>query len=152
MMKMCTLMKRVASAQDLRFNTLLLRLHLKHENLTHESPACESWENVERQLRQLLSELWTTFGRHACKGKRRFIKWGEYECDDESDSETEFKCGCDITFFLYINDIANSSEKLSFKLFASDTNIFISSKDPRELERTINAELIKVKKKWTGVM
>ena len=78
--------------------TLLLRLHPKHENLTREiSPACESWEDVDPQFRQLLGELWSTFGRHACKGKRRFIEWGGYESDDESDSETENKCGCSIT-------------------------------------------------------
>ena len=54
-----------------------------------------------------------------------------------------------LLFLLYINDITNSSEKLSFQLFADDTNIFFSSSDPKELERTVNAELIKVK---TGVM
>ena len=51
-----------------------------------------------------------------------------------------------LLFLLYINDITNSSEKLSFRLFADDTNIFFSSNDPKELERTVNAELIKVKK------
>ena len=51
-----------------------------------------------------------------------------------------------LLFLLYENDITNSSEKLSFRLFAEDTNIFISSSDPKELERTVNAELIKVKK------
>ena len=51
-----------------------------------------------------------------------------------------------LLFLLYVNDITNSSEKLSFRLFAEDTNIFFSSSDPKELERTVNAELIKVKK------
>lgn len=55
-----------------------------------------------------------------------------------------------LLFLLYINDITNSSEKLSFRLFADDTNIFFSSSDPKELERTINAELIKVKN-WCNV-
>ena len=50
-----------------------------------------------------------------------------------------------LLFLLYINDITNSFEKLSFPLFADDTNIFFSSSDPKELERTVNAELIKVK-------
>ena len=51
---------------------------------------------------------------------------------------------------LYISDITNSSEKLSFRLFADHTNIFFSSSDPKELERTVNAELIKVKN-WCNV-
>ena len=53
-----------------------------------------------------------------------------------------------LLFLLYINDITNSSEKLWFRLFADDTNIFFSSSDPKELERTVNAELIKVKNWW----
>ena len=77
--------------------TLLLLLNPKHENLTQESPACESWEDVDPQFRQLLGDLWSTFGRHACKGTRCFIEWGGYESDDESNSETENKCGCNIT-------------------------------------------------------
>ena len=51
-----------------------------------------------------------------------------------------------LLFFLYINNITNSSRKLSFQLFVDDTNIFFSSSDPKELERIVNAELIKVKK------
>ena len=51
-----------------------------------------------------------------------------------------------LLFLLYINDIINSSENLSFRLFADDTSIIFSLIDPKELERTVNAELIKVKK------
>ena len=47
-------------------------------------------------------------------------------------------------FLLYINDIANSSEVLKFFLFADDTAIFLSHKDPKKLEEIMNAELIKV--------
>ena len=55
-----------------------------------------------------------------------------------------------LLFLLYTNDITNSSKKLSFRLFAADTSIFFSSNDPKELERTVNAELIKVKN-WCNV-
>ena len=55
-----------------------------------------------------------------------------------------------LLFLLYINNINNPSEKLSFRLFADDTNIFFSSSDPKELERTVNAELMKVKN-WCNV-
>ena len=55
-----------------------------------------------------------------------------------------------LLFLLYINDISNSSEKLSFRLFADDTNVFVSSSNPKELEETINTELTRVKT-WCDV-
>ena len=50
-----------------------------------------------------------------------------------------------LLFLLYINDIANSSKKLSFRLFADDTNVFTSSKSQHELQSIMNHELILVK-------
>ena len=50
-------------------------------------------------------------------------------------------------FLLYINDISNSSDKLSFRIFADDTNIFASSNNAKELENTMNMELINVKRR-----
>merc|ERR1712013_573928 len=47
-------------------------------------------------------------------------------------------------FLLYINDIAESSDVLKFYLFADDTAIFLSHKDPKTLETIMNQELIKV--------
>ena len=47
-------------------------------------------------------------------------------------------------FLLYINDIALSSKKLSFYLFADDTTILHSEKDIDTLEKTINDELVHV--------
>ena len=47
-------------------------------------------------------------------------------------------------FLLYINDIANSSTVLKFYLFADDTTIFLSHKDPRQLEEILNRELVHV--------
>ena len=47
-------------------------------------------------------------------------------------------------FLLYINDIAESSDILKFYLFADDTAIFLSHKDPKTLETIMNQELIKV--------
>lgn len=38
-----------------------------------------------------------------------------------------------LLFLLYINDIPNSSYKLSFHIFADDTNIFASSYNAKEL-------------------
>ena len=50
-----------------------------------------------------------------------------------------------LLFLIYINDIATSSDKLSSRLFANDTNVFASSKNLKELESTMNQELQKVK-------
>ena len=45
---------------------------------------------------------------------------------------------------LYVNDIFKSSEKLSFILFADDTNIFYQHKDMKVMTETLNYELKKV--------
>ena len=48
-------------------------------------------------------------------------------------------------FLIYINDLPNCSEFLSFKIFADDTNLFASAKDIKSLELQMNLELKKVK-------
>ena len=60
----------------------------------------------------------------------------------------EMKCGVPqgstlgpLLFLLYINDIANSSEKLMFRIFADDTNIFYAGSNAKDLQTTINKEL-----------
>ena len=50
-----------------------------------------------------------------------------------------------VLFFIYINDLPNTSEALTFRVFADDTNVFASSCDPKNLETLIYAELRKVK-------
>ena len=49
-----------------------------------------------------------------------------------------------LLFVIYINDFHRSSEKLSFILFADDSNLFFSHPDPNILARTVNEELKKV--------
>ena len=46
-----------------------------------------------------------------------------------------------LLFLLYINDLPNISKKLTFFLFADDTNIYYESNDLIELEKTVNHEL-----------
>ena len=46
-----------------------------------------------------------------------------------------------LLFLIYINDLPNISSKLSFFLFADDTNIYYESDSLIELEKTINKEL-----------
>ncbi len=46
-----------------------------------------------------------------------------------------------LLFLIYINDLPNISSKLSFFLFADDTNIYYESTNLLELEKTVNKEL-----------
>ena len=46
-----------------------------------------------------------------------------------------------LLFLLYINDLPNFSEKLSFRIFADDTNIFFTGSNPNEVEFTMNEEI-----------
>ena len=46
-----------------------------------------------------------------------------------------------LLFLIYINDLPNVSNKLSFFLFADDTNIYYESNNLQELEKTVNKEL-----------
>ena len=50
----------------------------------------------------------------------------------------------------YINGLPNSSEKLSFKIIADDTNVFASARDLKTLEHVMNSELAKVKR-WCDI-
>ena len=47
---------------------------------------------------------------------------------------------------IYVNDIHNSSDKLSFYLFADDTNLLYADKNLKSLEETVNHDnkLLKV--------
>ena len=49
-----------------------------------------------------------------------------------------------LLFILYINDLCNTSEVLKYILFADDTSIFMSHKDPVVLESVFNNELVNV--------
>ena len=51
-----------------------------------------------------------------------------------------------LLFLLYINDLPNSSSKLSFRLFADDANIFYASKILDEIESVMNEEFKNVLK------
>ena len=50
-----------------------------------------------------------------------------------------------LLFLIYINDLPRSSKKLTFYLFADDTNIYYESNNPDLLQQTVNKELKKVK-------
>jgi hypothetical protein len=46
-----------------------------------------------------------------------------------------------LLFLLYINDMPNCSKKLSFRIFADDTNVFYSCKSVGEIEIVMNEEI-----------
>ena len=49
-----------------------------------------------------------------------------------------------LLFLLYMNDIQESSDKLSFYLFADDTNILFAYKNLKSFEFDVNHKLNKV--------
>ena len=49
-----------------------------------------------------------------------------------------------VLFIIYINDFCKSSDVLSFILFADDSNLFYSNKNPNTLVNVVNSELSKV--------
>ena len=49
-----------------------------------------------------------------------------------------------LLFLLYVNDLPNASDILSFILFADDTNLFLASNDPTRVGYLLNSELEKV--------
>ena len=52
-----------------------------------------------------------------------------------------------LLFLIYINDLPNASKRLTFYLFADDTNIYHESQDFANLTKTVNKEL-RLVKKW----
>ena len=49
-----------------------------------------------------------------------------------------------LLFLIYVNDIFMASDKLTFYLFADDTNLLYADKNLKSLETIVNCELIKV--------
>ena len=50
-----------------------------------------------------------------------------------------------VLFLIYINDLPNCSNALTFRIFVDDTNVFASARDLKVLEKIVNSELKKVK-------
>jgi hypothetical protein len=75
--------------------------------------------------------------------RKQFVLYNQHQSPTSS-----IKCGVPqgsilgpLLFLLYINDLPSYSSKLKFIMFADDTNIIYSHKDPKLLESTLNKEL-----------
>ena len=77
------------------------------------------------------------------RNRTQFVKIDENEFSMET-----ITCGVlqgstlgPLLFLFSINDLPNSSEKLSFRIFADDTNFFFTGSNPNEVEFTMNEEI-----------
>ena len=85
-------------------------------------------------------------------GRKQYVS-----VNGSNSSHLSFTCGVPqgsvlgpLLFLLYINDLPLASSKLSFYLFADDTNIYNEAESLKQLQSVVNKELKKVKK-WLDV-
>ena len=90
--------------------------------------------------------------RSYLSGRKQFVEY-----NGASSSQSNIVCGVPqgsilgpLLFLIYINDLAHASSKIFSILFADDSNLFLSGRDPDQLIRTMNEELVHIVK-WLQV-
>ena len=80
--------------------------------------------------------------------RQQYVKIGNVES-----SKLQLTCGVPrgstlgpLLFLLYINDMPNCSKRLSFRIFADDTNIFYSGTNVKAVENVMNEELTTIQR------
>jgi hypothetical protein len=78
--------------------------------------------------------------------RSQYVVYNDVQSEDRSNT-----CGIPqgsilgpILFILYINDLPNISQELEFILFVDDTNVFYSGGSVKDVNKTINSELVKM--------
>ena len=84
---------------------------------------------------------------HDCFASYLQDRWQFVQIGNEKSSLLEMTCGVPqgsslgpLLFLIYMNDIANSSNKLSFRLFADDANIFYTADDVNDIESVMSVK------------
>ena len=90
--------------------------------------------------------------RSYLSGRKQYVEY-----NGASSSQRNIVCGVPqgsilgpLLFLIYINDLAHASTKIFSILFADDSNLFLSGRDPDQLIRTMNEELVHIVK-WLQV-
>ena len=79
--------------------------------------------------------------QYGCRAKPLFVQFNGQCSSPQSCGVPQGSILGPLFFLLYINDLNNISAGIELILFADDTNLFMSHKDPVYLAASLNSEL-----------